>query len=397
MYLPLTQCRACGYTRLVPVFNLGLQPLANDFCLPGEPRAGYAPLDVLCCGQCGLAQLSVTVDPELLYSKYPYITSTSETMRRHFAQLCSDLLAASGRSKPILLEIGSNDGAFIEFAYANGFGKAMGIDPAQNIGANSMQHPTIMGLFDQRTADVARRALMEKPDVILARHVFCHVDNWREFMRVAATLFHDNTVMAIEVPYVGDLLEKNELDSIYHEHLSYLNVDAMGWLLQETGLRIYSVQRYPIHGGAVCLMIRKGEEKLMKYDNFNVFEAWEAFSRRARLNILALQTSVTQMVRDGKKVGAFGASAKATVWLNACGFSRNEIAFVSDNTPHKIGRLVPGTDIPVIDENRLTEMMSADYLILFAWNYADEIMAKWQDFTAKGGNWILPVPEIKIV
>jgi C-methyltransferase C-terminal domain/Methyltransferase domain len=368
--------------------------LANDFCLPLEPRQGFAPLEVLLCPQCNLAQLSVVVDPEILYSRYAYITSSSDTMQSHFAELCKNLRAESGAVEPVILEIGSNDGAFLRFALKHGFANAVGIDPAQNLKCSC---PTIHGMFNSHTAEMALEALGGvKPDVIVARHVFCHVEDWHEFIRNLVKLCHEHTVVAIEVPYVGDLLERNEFDSIYHEHTSYLSVNAMSHLLSNSGLMMYQVHRYSIHGGSICLMIRKGEQKRFDYDVAVDAVAWEMFSERAEKNIKDLSELVTGLKIVDKIVAGFGASAKSTVWINACSFNKRHVAFVTDNTPAKIGRMVPGTDIPVVDESRMQEM-DVDYMILWAWNYESEILAKMDWWRQKGGKFIIPIPTIRIV
>lgn len=267
MYHLHTHCRACDYgkpgaqgiksaptDKLIEVFDLGVQSLANDFVHDGEPHAGYAPLKVLFCPQCSLAQLSVVVDPKVLYSHYSYVTSPSQMMRDHFIQILSDIKDEAPEAKTVL-EIGSNDGRLLHLMRNNGY-SVQGIDPAHNLAeiARATGVPTQTGLFGE---DLAR--MFPDYDIIIARHVFCHVDDWHDFIRGLEALCHQETLIFIEVPYVGDTLEKCELDTVYHEHTSYLSIRATEALLKGTSLKIHRIKKYSIHGGAIGIMLRTTE------------------------------------------------------------------------------------------------------------------------------------------
>jgi len=237
MYRIVSHCRACDSNELIPVFDLGIQPLANDFCTAEQDRAGYAPLKVLFCPRCTLAQLSVVVRPEILYSHYSYVTSKSDTMLQHFGMLWSHILE---ECDPVsVVEIGSNDGGFLEFVKSTGVKNVFGIDPASNLCsiANEKQIPCVPSVFDYNAAYHAKGQVTschgaENVSVIMARHVFCHMDNWREFIQNCEILADRNTVVCIEVPYVMDTLVNSEFDQIYHEHLSFFSLTALNHLLQ---------------------------------------------------------------------------------------------------------------------------------------------------------------------
>jgi novobiocin biosynthesis protein NovU/D-mycarose 3-C-methyltransferase len=408
MYHLHTHCRACDYgkpgaqgiksaptDKLIEVFDLGVQSLANDFVHDGEPHAGYAPLKVLFCPQCSLAQLSVVVDPKVLYSHYSYVTSPSQMMRDHFIQILSDIKDEAPEAKTVL-EIGSNDGRLLHLMHNNGY-SVQGIDPAHNLAeiARATGVPTQTGLFGE---DLAR--MFPDYDIIIARHVFCHVDDWHDFIRGLEALCHQETLIFIEVPYVGDTLEKCEFDTVYHEHTSYLSIRATEALLKGTSLKIHCIKKYSIHGGAIGIMLRTTESTAPIMgntwtDNFTV-EYWKAFAVTAKEQIWKLTATVRSLTAQGKRVAGLGASAKSTVWISACGFTRKDIAFIADNTPQKQYTFSPGTDIPVVDEGAILRELP-DYVVMWAWNYRLEILEKFELARKKGVKFIIPVPAVEIV
>lgn len=388
--------------QLQPVFDLGLQPLANDFRGPDAERAGYAPLQVLLCPRCALAQLSVVVDPRILYANYPYITSRSRQMADHFKAIQQDLLTediSGGR----VVELGSNDGLLLEFLSEQGFGPLTGIDPAfdpfpgQGDGIHS-----IRDFFGSASARIARAG--GSPAVILARHVFCHIDDWRGFMAALAILAGPQTIIGIETPWVVDLLAQTELDTIYHEHLSYLSLRAMVALLRGTPFHLHRIVRHAIHGGTLMLWLRHDEHPSTPDASVDQMLArdviagtdWMAFNLRAREHITQLRRLVHELTDAGKSVAGLCASAKSTVWINACGFTRKEIRFLADSTPQKQCTLSPGTDIPIVDEGALLRE-APDYTVMFGWNYREELLSRNDAYRAAGGKFIVPVPHVEII
>lgn len=422
MYKFRTSCRACGYAaptapsgikaapsseKLIPVFSLGVQPLANDFRQDGEEYSGYAPLEVLFCPRCTLAQLSVVVRPDILYRNYAYVTSPSQMMLDHFQKLAYDLADEMGHGikDTQIVEIGSNDGRLLNMLRAEGAREVLGIDPAQNLAKIAREHdvPTLAEPF---TRDLARSLSEHKPepDIILARHVFCHVDDWQDFVAGLEVLAGKDTLIALEVPYVVDLLDRCEFDTIYHEHLSYLSIRAMVSLLSKTNLVLHHVIRYAIHGGAILLIIRRRDAAEPPHDSVGQFldaekitaETWQTVGANASGKITALKRIVMDATQTGKRVCGYGASAKSTVWINACGFSKKQIEFICDSTVQKLYRKTPGTDVPILPEDQAFVQCS-DYAIMFAWNYEREILDKQKSFTNGGGKFIIPHPNVRIV
>lgn len=419
MYKLHTQCRACGFgsdsapatskagtgSGLIKVFDLGRQPLANDFKKRADDHAGFAPLEVLYCPSCTLAQLSVVVDPKVLYSNYTYVTSPSQTMLAHFGTLQQDIAEEFGSVPKSVVEIGSNNGALLAFLKKAWALKVFGIDPALNLvaEANDAGVPSMASLFNRDSAMEALAEIHTEPDVILARHVFCHIDNWREFIMNAELLMHKESILCIEVPHAKNLIESCEWDTIYHEHLSYLTILSVTELLKNSNLKLHRVIRYPIHGGSVLLVIRRKDSKAQEHSsvvdeirNEHCRESdWEWFRNKATDNIEFLKKAVRDLRAKGKTVAGFGASAKSTVMINACGFTRKDIGFITDTTPGKLYTCSPGTDIPIVDEGALMRDLP-DYTLLFAWNFRSEVLDKCKPYTEKGGRFIVPHPTVEI-
>jgi len=398
MFCEHTICRACGHAELKEVFSLGVMPLANDFVKPGEPRQGFAPLRVMFCRQCSLAQLGETVDPEILYKNYLYTTSNSQTMLRHFDRLVKDI--ASEATGQRLVEIGSNCGRLLRFAKEKGYA-VMGIEPASNlwkISSKENQVPTCQEFFNEHSAKWVL-GFGDAPHIILARHCFCHQE-WRPFMNSVGVLANDKTLVCIEVPYVKDLLARAEFDSIYHEHTSYLSLRAMSALLQTTPFHIHAVIKYGIHGGALLVLLRhnnSGIEPHLSADEYLAEETvtendWLCFAGAASVKIKRIKDAVREAHEKGQIVSAFGASAKCSVLINACGFTKDDIAFVTDNSPLKPGRLIPGTQIPIIHQD---EFLSEhpDVALLAAWNYRAEVLASQAKWRSRGGKFLIPTPD----
>lgn len=419
MYKPHTHCRACGYAehfgppgiksqptgeKLIKVFDLGLQPPANNFCQPGDEREGFAPLEVMLCPRCSLAQLSATVRPDLLYQNYAYVTSKSKTMHDHF-NLLWQLINLECRPEAVV-EIGSNDGDFLQYCRENGAMAVCGIDPAENLVkiANNRGLTSLCGLFDEQTSLTARSS-MPPVDVVVARHVFCHVDDWRGFIKSLDALCQKETLVVIEVPYAEDLLKHQWFDTIYHEHLSYFTLHAMKALLENGPFRLQRIQHFPIHGGSLVVCLRRRDSVAPAHPSVGEFlenefigeNRWREFASRSMALIADLREQVKAIKIAGKSsVVGLGASAKSTVWMHACGFSRWEIPYICDCTPGKWNRLCPGTDIPIVDDGALLRDLPA-FSICFAWNFRKDVLDRYAHWREKGGKFIFPVPKIEFV
>lgn len=415
MYFIRTSCRCCGFAevltppgikaassdeKLVKVFSLGLQPPANDFKKEDQEREGYAPLEVLFCPRCTLAQLSIVVRPDILYRTYAYTTSRSDTMLRHFDSLWDYIQT---ECHPVsLMEIGSNDGFFLQYAKAHGAEMVCGVDPSENLSQEARDGgvQTICGLFDKETAAMAH-ACVPSVDCIVARHVVGHVDDLRAFVKSLDLVANKNTLILIEVPWAKRLLERGEFDTVYFEHLSYITIKSMAALLENSPFRLHRIHEFSVHGGALGIMIRRRDHESAPHESVQTMmaqeditaDSWKEMAECSERSVEHLLSIVRSAVAKGKTVCGYGASAKCTVWMNACGFTRKEIKFVTDTTPFKQWCNVPGTDIPVVDPGALLREQP-DYAIVFAWNYFVEIFGKERLYRENGGLLINPHQEL---
>jgi novobiocin biosynthesis protein NovU/D-mycarose 3-C-methyltransferase len=406
-----TECRTCGSKNLKLILDLGKTALVNDFLKP-EEVANYKvslPLRVVLCPDCSLVQLADTVDPKILYSHYAYVTSTSKTMDTHLNNMMTHLLSTARLgSGSKVLEIASNTGVFLKKFKEQGC-EVLGIEPAGNIAdvALATAIPTRKEFFNAATAKKLR-AEWGAADLILGRHVFAHIDDLRDLVAGLEAVSHAETLIAFEVPYLVDFFEHTEYDTIYHEHLSYIPVRAIEALVKDSALMLSRVDHYPIHGGSILFHLRHRSSKaephesvaqaLDKESQMRLAEpaTWANFAKRVNHIRAGLPALLRQLKSQGKRIIGYGASAKGNTLLNTCGISTRELDYIIDNTPFKQNKVAPGSWIPV----RPPEMLlrdQPDYALLLAWNFAPEIIARETEYQKRGGRFIVPIPEPKIV
>lgn len=393
MYANHNKCRACSGADLTCVADFGLRPLANDFKRYGDDHAGFAPLKVLLCERCKLAQLSVVVDPRILYKDYPYVTSNTDTMQKHFEIIYRQIIEHFKGVPSSILEIGSNDGTCLRFFRDKGIKLVMGIEPDKDLATQACNNgiPTTVAFWPHFFSDV-------KYDVIMARHVFCHVDDWHGFINRASQLMKEDSILWIEAPYVQSLLDSIQVDTIYHEHLSYLNLESISCLLDGSDLILSDVLHYNLHGGCVGLAIRKRDHHpaFKCPDEGLTKERWRNCVSASELTTENLISKCRYLVGGGATICGYGASAKSSFWVQSCGFTKKQIKFICDDTKRKQNCVSPGTDIPIVAEEMLIEQQP-NYAICFAWNFMDEIKRRQAAYIGKGGKFIVPIPKVEII
>jgi novobiocin biosynthesis protein NovU/D-mycarose 3-C-methyltransferase len=406
-----THCRTCGSKNLKLILDLGRTALVNDFLKP-EEVANYKislPLRVVLCPDCSLVQLADTVDPRILYSHYAYVTSTSKTMDTHLNKMMTHLLTTARLgSGSKVLEIASNTGVFLKKFKEQGC-EVLGIEPAGNIAdvALATAIPTRKEFFNAATAGKLK-AEWGAADLILGRHVFAHIDDLRDLVAGLEAVSHAETLIAFEVPYLVDFFEHTEYDTIYHEHLSYISVRAIEALVKDSAFMLSRVDHYPIHGGSILFHLRHRSSKaapdasvaqaLEKEKQMRLAEpvTWEAFAQRVNHIRTGLPALLRKLKAQGKRIIGYGASAKGNTLLNTCGITTKELDYIIDNTPFKQDKIAPGSWIPVRPPERLLKEQP-DYALLLAWNFAPEIIARETEYQRRGGRFIVPIPEPRIV
>ncbi|GBD42772.1 hypothetical protein HRbin40_00227 [bacterium HR40] len=402
-------CRSCGSRQLRRFLSLGDMPLSDGFLRSDqlaspEPRF---PLDVAFCEDCTLVQIEHTVAPEILFdSDYPYFSSVSETVVDN-ARANVEARLAEGRLGPrsLVVEIASNDGYLLQFYRARGI-PVLGIDPAPGPAAEARRRgiDTLVTFFGLDLA-LRLRAEGRQADVIHANNVLAHVADTNGFVAGLATLLKPEGVAVIEVPYVRDLVEKTAFDTIYHEHLCYFSVHAARTLFARHGLVLARVERLPIHGGSLRLFVTPcghpdsgvetllEEERAAGIDRFAFYVRFGERIEALRAKLLAL---LTELKRQGARIVGYGAAAKGTILLNYCGIDARFLDYVVDRNPHKQGRYIPGVRLAI----RPPEAILADppdYLLILSWNITDEILRQQQAFRARGGRFVVPVPDPEIL
>lgn len=408
--MPDPTCRSCGHGDLRVFLSLGDLPLPDRLLDPGEqdePEPRF-PLEVAFCPRCTLVQLVHTVDPELLFvDRYLYFSSFADDLLAHAARHADSLVSARGLDgDSLVVEVASNDGYLLSNFVEQGV-PVLGIDPApdQAAAAEEAGVPTLTEFFD---ADLARklRARRGPADVIIANNVMAHVPDLNAFMEGLSILVAPDGIVTVENPYVRDLVEHCEFDTIYHEHVCYYSCHAVRALAERHGLHLNRVEEFPdLHGGSLRWTLGSTDQPDQSVDRFLAEEResgltdyafYEGFGTRVEELQRDLRKLLHGLRDTGARIAAYGAAAKGSVMLNATGLGSDVIEYVVDRNPHKQGHLMPGVHLPIRDPAVLLEDRP-DYVLLLAWNFAREIIAQQQAYVDQGGRFVVPVPSPTVV
>ena len=353
-------------------------------------------------------QITYTVPPEELFRHYLYFSSFSDTVLDHSRRSAESLIKSQNlRKDSQVIEIASNDGYLLKyFVQANI--PVLGIDPARNIArvAEKEGVPTLTEFFSVKVAEEVKND-RGPADVIIANNVLAHVHELNGFMEGIKVLLKKRGVAVIEVPSIKQLIDKQEFDTIYHEHLCYFSITALDHLFKRHDLLLSDIEKIDIHGGSLRLFVthagNAGDRRRVK-EELAAEEAWGvhtfAFYQDFAKKIKWLQTVVCDLLRglksQGRSIAAYGAAAKGSILLNTFGLGDDIINFVVDRSIHKQGRFMPGVHIPIYSPHRLLKEMP-DYVLMLTWNFCNEILEQQAEYRNRGGKFIIPIPEVKIV
>ena len=403
-------CRMCGSRSLHRYLDLGRTPLANSY-LDEKTRNEPEFTEELCiqlCRDCGLSQLTKVVHPDRMFRHYLYVSATTATIRDHFAEFAGTVAkAADAAPGDLALDIASNDGTLLAAFKAVGL-KPIGVDPATNL-AKEANEKGLTTWCDYWSLPVAEKLARElgKPKVITAANVFAHADGLVEFAKGVGACLAPGGVFSIECPYLVDFIEKNEFDTAYHEHVSFVGLTPLARLMKAHGLELWDAEYFPdIHGGTIRSFIsREGEraptarlrEMLEKERAFGIKDpkVYDAFAARVLRNRELLRALVSELRAKGQTVWAYGASAKGNTLMNFFGLDSSSVPRAIDDNPKKWGYLTPGARMEVVGIDAL-KTSKVDVLLLLAWNFEKEIRRRCQAAGYKG-RFLVPVPEAKVL
>lgn len=409
------QCRLCGGGDLRLQVDLGEHPLANAYIgtdREDSRRELTFPLRLVACRDCGHAQLDVTVDPNVLFSDYAYVSGTSQTLKAHFAELADSAIHlwrnqthTPRQEWPRVLDLAANDGTLVKAFKAAGRCTPIGMDPAKNI-VDRVRRQGVPVIHGYWPADIGKLNGL-KADIITACNVLAHVDDPVSFVRAALDSLNPGGVLVLEFPYALDTLVHNEWDQIYHEHLSYFLVRPLLTALNKIAGSVVDCKRTPIHGGSLRLYVQRlfpdRAYHCMTVGSELISREWESsltdpddwgdhFREKVREVGQGLRRE-TEMARDkGYKVVGYGASAKGNTVLNS--FPDIQLDYIADDSEYKWGLLTPGRHVPIVPPEQLSGDKDKLAVVLLAWNFGKEITARIREWRGGDDLWIRYVPGV---
>lgn len=405
-------CRFCAAPLRVTFCDLGMSPLSNAYLQQSQLRnmEPFYPLHTYVCEQCLLVQLEEFESPEHIFSDYAYFSSYSDSWLSHVSNYVEQMVSRFdiGRASQVV-EIASNDGYLLQYFKAKDI-PVLGVEPAANVAeaAQAKGIDTEVAFFG---LDTAKRLAAEgrQADLLLGNNVLAHVPDLNDFVAGMKALLKPAGLITMEFPHLLNLMQQNQFDTIYHEHFSYFSFLTVEQIFARHGLVLFAVEQLPTHGGSLRIYAQHAENSGRAIDGsvdrlrnaeinagLRTLAAYTSFSEQVQKTKRALLEFLIHAKQQGKTVAAYGAPAKGNTLLNYCGIRTDFIEYTVDRSPHKQGRFLPGTHIPIFPPEKIAAT-KPDYLVILPWNLRDEIMSQMSIIRDWGGRFVVPIPEVKIL
>ncbi len=404
-------CRFCGSELEHTVVDLGVSPLVQSFLTLEQlnQMEPFYPLRVFVCEKCFLVQLREFVAPENIFGDYLYFASYSDTWLAHAKRYTDEMVrrfAIDGNS--LVVEIASNDGYLLQY-FVEKRVPVLGVEPAANVAAVAVQKgiPSLVKFFSSATARELVAA-EKRADLLLGNNVLAHVPDINDFVDGMKILLKPQGLITMEFPHLMRLMEENQFDTIYHEHFSYFSFLTVEKIFAAHGLTLFDVEELPTHGGSLRIFARHTEDNSKPVGarvtelrareesrGYARLETYARFAEQVNETKRKLLEFLIQAKRDGKKIAAYGAAAKGNTLLNYCAIRTDFLDYTVDRSPHKQGRFLPGSHIPVYSPDQIRKTRP-DYLLILPWNLKDEIIQQNAYIRDWGGQFVVPIPEVTI-
>lgn len=405
------RCRFCSAGLHRTFIDLGMSPPCETYPSAADLHRGqiYYPLHAYVCEKCFLVQLEQFESLETIFSDYAYFSSYSDSWLKHCEKYCNKMIECSDlKGESFVVEVASNDGYLLQY-FAQKNIPVLGIEPAANVAKVAIEKgvPTLVDFFGTRLAKIlvteGRCA-----DLVVGNNVLAQVPNLNDFVQGLKILLKPHGVLTLEVPHLLQLIQHNEFDTIYHEHFSYFSMLTTMRILEAHGLKAFDVEELSTHGGSLRIYACRSEDEthnversvealiaVEKKAGLNSIEGYETFAAQAKHTKWALLEFLLKAAREKKSVVGYGAPGKSATLLHYCGIKKDLIQYTVDRNPHKQGRFLPGSGIPIFHPDRLCET-KPDYVLILPWNLKDEVMEQLKFIREWGGRFVVPIPKTKI-
>ena len=407
----ISSCRFCGAGLRRTFVDLGMSPLCETYPSAADLNRGelYYPLRVYVCERCFLVQLEEYEKPENIFSDYPYFSSYADSWLRHSENYCEKMTKRFGLGRQsFVVEVASNDGYLLQY-FVRQHVPVLGIEPAANVAKVAVEKgvPTLVRFFGTQLAE-QMASEGRCADLLLGNNVLAQVPDLNDFVEGLKILLKPTGVLTLEFPHLLRLIECNEFDTIYHEHFSYFSMLATVRILAAHGLQVFDVEELATHGGSLRVYacraedttheIQRSVEHLLEQERKAGLDSpagYDGFARQVKQTKLALVDFLVTAARQGKSVAGYGAPGKSATLLHYCGIGKDLIEYTVDRSPHKQGRFLPGSHIPICHPDRIRET-KPDYVVVLPWNLKDEIIEQLQFIREWGGRFVVPIPKVAI-